>query len=79
MIIPEKKKAVSIILSKMNPEGKEESDESEDNMGVLEGISQDLIDAVKGGDKGKVAMSLKAAFDHLEMMPHEENEAEEEE
>lgn len=84
MIIPDKKKAVTVILSRMNGEGKSSDYEGkpEHSFGgkeELHAIADDLIAGVKEGSPQKVAMALEAAFNCLEMQPHEENEEPEQE
>lgn len=76
MIIPDKKKAVGVILGKMDAGGQDsfESEEHEEQEGadMLHGIAEDLLEAIKMGSAHAVASSLKAAFQALESLPHEE-------
>lgn len=83
MIIPDKKKAVTVILAK-HRDGAVEHQEvrpeesTEDGMQILMGISEDLMHAVKNNSAHGVAMALKAAFEHLDAEPHYEGPHEEE-
>jgi len=82
MIIPDKKKAVSVIIAKMGKPGHQEmapEHEMDESDGMLKSIAEDLIAGVESKSAHEVAMALKAAFEHLESMPHEEVEHEEEE
>lgn len=86
MIIPDKKKTVSIILSKAMPGGeqshmdvKPEYSNPDDDMEILHGIAEDLMHGIKIGSAHAVALALKASFNFLESKPHSENEEGEEE
>ena len=66
MIIPDKKKAVSVILARMNPGGKEKQQEVKseapmnDDDAALESIAQDIMQAIKDGSAQDLVMALKA-------------------
>jgi hypothetical protein len=66
------KKPMDIIMASIGPK-KPMEDEMEESMeSPIDGIAQDLIDAVKSGDKGLVASALEAAFMHYDSEPHVE-------
>ena len=67
MIINDRKKAVSVILAKMKPDGSESMGEvkpevsgPDDAMGDLKSIAEDVMLAVKNGSAHDLAMALKA-------------------
>lgn len=66
MIIPDKKKAVGLILSKMAPDGSEKQMDvkSEEAIGqgdeALHAICEDILMAVKDGSALQLAEALKA-------------------
>ena len=81
MIIPDRKKAATIIVSMMGKNGgeeKEESSESSDSEGC-ESLGQDLLDAISGKDAMGAYNALRAIFLKVDAEPHEEYEEEEEE
>lgn len=63
MIIPDKKKTVSVILSRMNQDGKDgpqmdAKNESSDD--PLQGVSEDILMAIKEGSAADLTTALKA-------------------
>jgi hypothetical protein len=64
MIIPEQKKAVSVILSRMNSNGKEEQVDvkptASTNNESLHAIAEDLLHAIHSRDAAAVMQALKA-------------------
>lgn len=75
MIIPDRKKTVSVILSKMHPDGSSEVDQNEPESGfhkepsmeILQGIAADLMHGLKIGSEKAVALALKAAVEACDM------------
>lgn len=67
-----KKKEVSVVAPEdhVTREPDEESDESEYDM--LESAADDLISAIHSKDTKAVCSALRAAFEMLDMEPHEE-------
>lgn len=49
-------------------------DNPEEEYDLLEGVSEDLCDALEAKDYKRVAMCLRSAFQILESEPHEEGE-----
>lgn len=78
MIIPDKKKAVTVILAKKMAGGGEVQSEikPEHSIGehdqVLHNIADDLLHAVNIKSAHAVVSALKAFVEALEMNPHEE-------
>ena len=80
MIIPDKKKAATVIVSMMGkgpdePEEKEEGNDDEE----CHALGQDLLDAMSGKDAMGAYNALKAIFLKIDSEPHEEYQEEEEE
>lgn len=63
MIIPDQKKTVSIILSKLHPTGVP----AKEGMGPLHAIAEDLIHSVHSKDAQGVVEALKALISNMEM------------
>ena len=78
---PKKGKGIAAMILKMHPahKGEEESEEGEGDEEGLLAASEELINAVKEGNKEAVASALKNAFYICDSMPHEEGEHEGEE
>lgn len=47
-------------------------DEGAEEFDTAEAVAQDILDAVKSNDAKMLAQALRAAFDLLEMQPHDE-------
>jgi hypothetical protein len=79
MIIPDKKKAATIIISQMHgyPEDKE-SDEGESVEAECEALGKELLDALAAKDGMAAYDAVKAIFLKVDAEPHEEYEEEEE-
>jgi hypothetical protein len=81
MIIGDRKKAASIILSHLNPHSEpkmpeapqleEKEEENTDHEG-LKAIAREALDAVKADDEHGFAMALHAFFEMCDSMPHAE-------
>ena len=80
MIIPDKKKAATIIISQMHgyPESSEEKGESSDDDGC-EALGRELLDALSAKDGMAAYDAVKAIFMKADAEPHEEYEEEESE
>lgn len=79
MIIPDKKKAATVIVSMM---GKGPDEEEKETKGgedeECHALGQDLLDAISGKDAMGAYNALKAIFLKVDLEPHEEYEDEEE-
>lgn len=78
MIIPDRKKAATVIISMMGKDGKEEPEESSDDQ-ECSALGQDLLDAISGKDAMGAYNALRAIFLKVDAEPHEEYDEEEEE
>ena len=78
MIIPDKKKAATIIISQMHgyPESSEEKGESSDD-DECEALGRELLDALAAKDGMAAYDAVKAIFMKADAEPHEEYEEEE--
>lgn len=80
MIIPDKKKAATIIISQMHGYPDEEkSEQSDDEGSECEALGQELLDALAAKDAMAAYDAVKAIFLKVDSEPHEEYEDEEEE
>jgi hypothetical protein len=79
MIIPDRKKAATVIVSMMGKDGKEEPEESSSDHEECSALGQDLLDAISGKDAMGAYNALRAIFLKVDAEPHEEYEEEEEE
>lgn len=81
MIIPDKKKAATIIISQMHgyPESGEEKGEASDDESECEALGRELLDALAAKDGMAAYDAVKAIFMKADSEPHEEYEDEEEE
>jgi hypothetical protein len=79
MIIPDKKKAATVIVSMMHGKGEEPEDEGGSDREECEALGQDLLDAVAAKDGMGAYNALRAIFLKVDAEPHEEYESEEEE
>jgi hypothetical protein len=77
VFLPDKKKAVSVILAKMKPGGGESHQEIKpeaeinDHDEILKSIAEDLMQGVKDGSAHDVMMALKAFMDQIELLEPE--------
>lgn len=83
MIIPDRKKAVSVILSKSLPDGKFEDElkpenNTQERSELLEGLAQDLMQGIKTGSARAVLTAFKALFEACEMEPQTQDSQENE-
>lgn len=80
MIIPDRKKAATIIISQMHGYPKEEeSEEGESEEGECEALGRELLDALAAKDAMAAYDAVKAIFMKVDAEPHEEYSEEEEE
>jgi hypothetical protein len=69
----QKKSMGSGVITKVRaPDEKPMENQDDDGMYGVEMAAKDLIDAVESKDAKRVASALKAAFEILDSMPHEE-------
>jgi len=83
MIIPDQKKSVTVILSKLKPEGSKEQEGLpeeviDEHMGILKGIAEDAMQAIKDGSAHDLAVAMKSFWQEMELA-EEEAEGEEDE
>lgn len=83
MIIPEKKKTVSIILSKLKPSGAEQSADVQnedhlDDHAPLKIIAEDMMLAFKNGSISGLQDALDALVAHVQSEDDEQDQSEEE-
>lgn len=78
MIIPDKKKAATIIVAQMNDPHRAEPEESSDDE-ECEALGQEVMDALNAKDGMGLYNALKAVFLKVDSEPHAEGEHEEEE
>lgn len=82
MIIPDRKKAVSVILSKMKPHGMAEGGEVKDEApvdakdGALKAIAEDMLMAVEQKSPMDLVNALQAFMSEIEARDLEQDEAE---
>jgi hypothetical protein len=79
MIIPDKKKAATVIVSMMHGQDLKTEDEGSSDRDECEALGQDLLDAVAGKDAMGAYNALRAIFFKVDAEPHEEYKPEEEE
>jgi hypothetical protein len=80
MIIPDKKKAATIIISQMHGYPKEEeSEEGGSDEAECEALGKELLSALAAKDGMAAYDAIKAIFLKVDAEPHEEYEEEEEE
>lgn len=74
MIIPDKKKAATIIISQMHgyPEHEMEGEEEGSDEAECEALGKELIDALASKDGMAVYDAIKAIFLKADAEPHEE-------
>lgn len=81
MLMPDKKKIASIIISKMVPNGTENSqdmvpkDKMPDNSDALKGIAEDLMQALVDRDAANVAACLCEFWSAMESAEDDEEES----
>ena len=83
MFFPDKKKTVTVILSKMKPGGEETRQEIKpeesisDTDQILQSIAEDILQAVS--DKSAISLkdALKAFLDQIQLLDHEQDEEQE--
>lgn len=71
VIFADRKKIASVISGKNDTSMKPEM-ETDDGMKVLQALSQDVLDAVKGGSASDLARALRSFFSQCESVPHDE-------
>jgi hypothetical protein len=80
MIIPDKKKAVGIIISKMKPDGSfseggeamQNEEEMDSDMEAKKSIAADIIEAMHSKSAHDLMVALEAFFEECDREPHEE-------
>lgn len=79
MIIPSKKKAVGIIISKMKDGGAMEDsapmkneEEMDENMEAKKSIAEDIMTAMHNKSSHDLMVALEAFFQECDREPHEE-------
>ncbi|HNJ37813.1 MAG TPA: hypothetical protein PL071_07325 [Nitrosomonas sp.] len=83
MIIPDNKKTVSIILSKMKPGGGESRQDVvpeqaiDDKDEALKAIAEDMIKAFEDKSAMDLVSALKAFWHQIQLMDEEQDEAQE--
>lgn len=81
MIIPDNKKTVSIILSKMKPGGDESRQEVKPEQALdekdeaLKAIAEDMLQAFEQKSAMDLVMALKAFWHQIQLMDEEQDEA----
>jgi hypothetical protein len=78
MIIPDKKKAATIIISQMHGYPDEEKAEQPADDDECEALGRELLDALAAKDAMAAYDAVKAIFLKVDSEPHEEYEEEEE-
>lgn len=78
MIIPDKKKAATIIISQMHGYPDEEKAEQSEGDAECEALGQEVLDALASKDAMALYDAVKAIFLKVDAEPHEEYEEEEE-
>lgn len=81
MIIPDKKKAATIIISQMHgypDHGEEEAAEQPADDAECKALGSELLDAIASKDAMTVYDAVKAIFLKVDAEPHEEYQEEEE-
>lgn len=63
--------AAGIMVAHRKPDGNPEAEQGSDEIG-LKACAADLIKAVHSQDEAGVAAAIRAAFELLEMQPHDE-------
>lgn len=79
MIIPDKKKAATIIIETMHGQDQKKPELESGDEEECTALGQDLLDAISGKDAMGAYNALKAIFMKVDAEPHEEYEEEEEE
>jgi hypothetical protein len=79
MIIPDKKKAATVIVEMMHGQDLKTPESEGSDRDECEALGQDLLDAISGKDAMGAYNALKAIFMKVDAEPHEEYEGEEEE
>lgn len=80
MIIPDKKKAVTVILSKLRPDGSETrqdvlpEDEMDENDSDLKAIAEDMLHAYESKSASDLVTALKAFISCMKDDDSEESE-----
>ena len=77
MIIPDKKKAATIIISQMHGYPDEEKAEQPADDAECEALGQEVLDAIASKDAMALYDAVKAIFLKVDAEPHEEYEEEE--
>jgi len=78
MIIPDKKKAATVIISQMHGYPDEETEEQPADDAECEALGQEVLDAIASKDAMALYDAVKAIFLKVDAEPHEEYEEEEE-
>lgn len=80
MIIPDKKKAATVIIAQMhNPSLEIEEEEENDDEEECSALGEELLAAVSAKDPMGVYNALRAIFQKVDSEPHVEGEHEEDE
>lgn len=79
MIIPDKKKAATIIIETMHGQDLKTPEPEVSDRDECEALGQDLLDAISGKDAMGAYNALRAIFLKVDVEPHEEYAEEEEE
>lgn len=82
MIIPDRKKTVSVIISRMNPDGKpsgnlevKPEEAIDERMGAIKSIAEEIMMAIKSGSAMDLAQALKAFMVEAQDVDQELDEA----
>ena len=79
MIIPDHKKAITVILGKMHDDGSESNVEGmpehelDEHDAALKDIAEDMLRAVNNGSAHDLMMSLKAFMSEIEVADEEQD------